>query len=224
VAFCSERDRTLLRKALPAGVRTAVVPNAVDTATLRPLETPVKYAEALFLGGLTYGPNLEAAQFIVSEIAPRVATDDITVLIAGGQVSDLAAARAAQPAEQRCPNGARFLGKPADVRPAYKRSYATVAPLFSGSGTRLKVLESFAYGRPVVSTAKGVEGLAVEPNVHYLPAETAEQFATQLVALRDRDLWARLVAAGRLLVEQRYSWDVAGEAFLDLLDQSIGHR
>jgi glycosyltransferase involved in cell wall biosynthesis len=73
-----------------------------------------------------------------------------------------------------------------------------------------------------VSTAKGVEGLAVEPDKHYLPAETAEQFADQLVRLRDPNLRKSLVREARLLVEQRYSWQVAGAAFLALLDETLG--
>ena len=114
-----------------------------------------------------------------------------------------------------------FLGRPGDVRPAYLRSYATIVPLFSGGGTRLKILESFALGRPVVSTAKGVEGLSVRPGVHYLPAESAEEFVAQLVALRDSALWARLVRHARGLVESRYSWNAAGEAFLELTQAAL---
>jgi Glycosyltransferase len=103
----------------------------------------------------------------------------------------------------------------------YERSYASIMPIFSGGGTRLKVLESFAYGRPVVSTAKGVEGLSARPDEHYLPAETGEQFAAQLNALRDPRLVERLAAAGRALVEERYSWRVSGRSFLQLLQATL---
>ncbi len=214
VAFCSERDLQALSPALAPGALSAVVPNAVDTGGLRPLPAPAERREALFVGGLGYGPNREAALFIRDGIAAPAARAGITPLVLGGEAGDLPSPSGAGPS--RGAGMIEFLGRPDDVRPAYRRSYATIVPLFSGGGTRLKILESFALGRPVVSTAKGVEGLAVRPGVHYLPAETAEEFVAQLVALRDSALWARLVTEARVLVESRYSWDAAGAAFLEL--------
>ena len=190
------------------------MPNAVDTGGLRPLPAPAERREALFVGGLGYGPNREATLFIRDGIAAPAARAGITPLVLGGEAGDLPSPSGAGPS--RGAGMIEFLGRPDDVRPAYRRSYATIVPLFSGGGTRLKILESFALGRPVVSTAKGVEGLAVRPGVHYLPAETAEEFVAQLVALRDSALWARLVTEARVLVESRYSWDAAGAAFLEL--------
>ena len=143
----------------------------------------------------------------------------ITLLVLGGEAADLPSPPhgAARPGDGLI----EFLGRPADVRPAYLRSYATIVPLFSGGGTRLKVLESFAYGRPVVSTSKGVEGLDVEAGVHYLRAQTAQQFITQLKALRDPALSGRLAGAARTLVEERYSWRIAGRTFLDLVEATL---
>ena len=212
VALCSERDRDLLAPALAPGALSDVVPNAVDTGRLQCLAAPAEQREVLFVGGLGYGPNREAALFIRDRLAGPAAQAGITPLVLGGDASDLPAPRFAS-----APLGhVEFLARAEDVRPAYLRSYATIVPIFSGSGTRLKVLESFALGRPVVSTAKGVEGLAVEAGVHYLRAETAEQFVTQLTALRDPELFERLAAAARSLVEAKYSGRVAGQAFLDL--------
>jgi glycosyltransferase involved in cell wall biosynthesis len=91
-------------------------------------------------------------------------------------------------------------------------------PIFSGSGTRLKVLEALAYGRPLVASAKAVEGLAMTPEVHYLPAEDEAAFAAQLGRLAgDPALRDELARRGRALVEAQYSWASAGAAFLSLL-------
>jgi glycosyltransferase involved in cell wall biosynthesis len=63
-----------------------------------------------------------------------------------------------------------------------------------------------------------VEGLGMSPDVHYLAAEDAAAFAAQLDRLAtDGVLWSELAERGRALVEERYSWAVAGEAFLALL-------
>jgi glycosyltransferase involved in cell wall biosynthesis len=219
VAFCSERDRYLLAPALASGAARAVVPNAVDTGELKPLAAPGERREALFVGGLSYGPNREAAFFIRDEFAGLAAKAGITPLILGGDTDDLPSLRDAQRGSGH--GHVEFLGRPGDVRPAYQRSYATIVPLFSGSGTRLKILESFALGRPVVSTAKGVEGLAVRPGVHYLLAETADEFVDRLVSLRNADLWARLVGEARALVESCYSRQAAGAAFLGLVEATL---
>lgn len=204
VAFCAQRDLDVLASCLRPGLTSAVVPNAVDTERLRPLTPPQQATEALFVGGLDYAPNAEAARFIAGRLAPLLAAQGLTAVIAGGD--GLGAA------------GVRFAGRPDDLAPLYERAFAAVVPIFSGSGTRLKVLEALAYGRPLVASAKAVEGLAMTPEVHYLPAEDEAAFAAQLGRLAgDPALRDELARRGRALVEAQYSWASAGAAFLSLL-------
>lgn len=210
VAFCAERDERILAPGLRPGLQRSVVPNGVDTERLRALPRPDGADNVLFVGRLTYAPNAEAARFIETRLAALLSPKGVTVVIAGGE---------------RVPGGAgtpragvHYAGRPADLTPLYGRAFAVVAPVFSGSGTRLKVLEALAYGRPLVATAKAVEGLGMSPDVHYLAAEDAAAFAAQLDRLAtDGVLWSELAERGRALVEERYSWAVAGEAFLALL-------
>ena len=204
VAFCAQRDLDALAPRLRAGVRSAVVPNAVDTDRLRPLAPPERATAALFVGGLLYAPNAEAARFITERLALLLAARGLTAVIAGGEGADAP--------------GVRFAGRPDDLTSLYGEAFATLVPIFSGSGTRLKVLESLAYGRPLVASAKAVEGLALEPDVHYLPAEDEAAFAAQLGRLAgDPALALELAARGRAVVEAQYSWAAAGAAFLELL-------
>jgi glycosyltransferase involved in cell wall biosynthesis len=103
-------------------------------------------------------------------------------------------------------------GTVADVRPFYDAAIAAVAPMHSGSGTRLKILEAMAAGVPVVSTRLGAEGIDVENDVQILLAETGPE----LVAAVDRVVTStetreRLAAAARALVAQAYDWSVVGE-------------
>ena len=82
------------------------------------------------------------------------------------------------------------------------------------------MLEALALGRPVVATAKAVEGLGLRPEHEYLAAEDEAAFAAQLGRLRTEPaLRDQLVAAGRLAVEQRFSWAVAGRTFRALLSR-----
>jgi glycosyltransferase involved in cell wall biosynthesis len=103
-------------------------------------------------------------------------------------------------------------GRVADVRPYLVDASVMVVPLFQGSGTRFKILEAFASKIPVISTAKGAEGLDVIDGTHLLIAESAEEFVRAVKRLLgDKRLAKRLTISGLDLVKQQYSWKVATE-------------
>ena len=90
------------------------------------------------------------------------------------------------------------------------RSRVAVVPLLSGSGTRLKILEAWAAGLPVVSTTLGAEGLPVRDGENVLLADGAESFAaavTRLLACTS--IRGKLGDAGRLLLEKEFTWETA---------------
>jgi polysaccharide biosynthesis protein PslH len=84
-----------------------------------------------------------------------------------------------------------------------------IVPLRAGGGTRLKILEAMALGRPVVSTTIGAEGLDVMDGEHLFLSNTAEDFARKtLLLLADEAARQALARRGRELVEEYYEWDV----------------
>ncbi len=86
------------------------------------------------------------------------------------------------------------------------RAFAVVVPLFHGGGTRIKVLEAFAAGTPVVATRKAVEGLDALEGAHFVVAESADEFVAALVALwTDHARAAGIAARAQQLVRERYS-------------------
>jgi glycosyltransferase involved in cell wall biosynthesis len=106
------------------------------------------------------------------------------------------------------------------MRPYLERATVLPIPLFSGGGTRYKALEAFAAGVPVVSTAKGIEGIDVRPGEHYLPAESAPEFAAAIQRLCERqELRAELRARARELVESRYSRPVITQGMVEALTE-----
>ena len=211
VAFVSERDRDLVRHQLPARVLDGVVPNTLDLDRYAPLPAPERHTEVLFVGTLGYGPNVTAAQFISRRAGaapgPR-----------GHDGADHRWQRTDQP-RRALPGPTRRPRSPSTAR-----CFASIVPLFGGSGTRWKVLESMAYMRPVVATAKAVEGLAVVNGEHYLRAETAEEFTVQLRRLRDPVVWQGLVERGRRLVETSYTWPVAHAGVAGAAGTGAGRR
>jgi glycosyltransferase involved in cell wall biosynthesis len=109
-------------------------------------------------------------------------------------------------------------GEVPDVRHYLAAGSIMAVPLFQGGGTRLKILEAFAAGCPVVSTSKGAEGLIGQTGKHLMVVETADQMVQTI-----HQLWAdpeqahRLALAARHLVQAEYSW----EAILPRVKQAV---
>jgi glycosyltransferase involved in cell wall biosynthesis len=98
-------------------------------------------------------------------------------------------------------------GRVDSVSPYLSRATALVVPLRSGSGTRIKILEAFAAGVPVISTAIGCEGLEVEHGRELFIADTAESFADACVHIsRDAVLARKLCDAAGALARAKYDW------------------
>jgi glycosyltransferase involved in cell wall biosynthesis len=99
-------------------------------------------------------------------------------------------------------------------------STVSIAPMLSGGGTRLKILEAMAIGTPVVATTKGVEGLDASHGEHLLVADTPEAFADCIISLcQDQELHKQISSAARKLVIENYDWDRIMPRFYRLLEQ-----
>jgi glycosyltransferase involved in cell wall biosynthesis len=209
VVSASERDA--LRRSDPR-LAVSIVENGVDATALAPLPEPPVADTLLFVGTFTYRPNVDAALLLVREIFPLVrrAVPAARLLLVGHEPPEAVRALAREP-------GVSLAGALPDVNPAYERAAVAVAPLRAGGGTRLKILEAMALGRPVVSTRIGAEGLAVVDHDHLLLSDTPGDFAASVARLLgDRPLRVRLAANARRLVEARYDWARPGDALLDV--------
>ena len=175
--------------------RVAVVPNVVDVDSY-------PHAERRDPGALVYParfdfwPNEEAARLLLDDVLPHL--PDTTLTLVGTAPPDWLRERAGERVQ--------VVGSVPDIRPYLAAAAVMPVPLMAGAGTRLKVLEAFAVGLPVVSTAKGVEGLALEAGRHYVQAETAPEFVAALARLRaDPHSADEMVADARAWVEQHGS-------------------
>jgi glycosyltransferase involved in cell wall biosynthesis len=160
------------------GARDVIIaPNGTDPVLAEPLAPrrapgPV---QLLFVGSGTYAPNERGLSWFVREALPEVRE---RVPVAFDVVGRPPHRPVAAPE-------VRYVGSVPTVAPHYARAHAVVVPLFEGSGTRLKVVEAMAHGRPVISTGLGAEGLPVRAGEHFLRAETPREFA-EAVARVDR--------------------------------------
>jgi len=214
VLVASHHDRRMLERELPAPP-VAVVPNGVDVDEVL-FEPPAADApaRAVFVGTLDYRPNEDAVRWFCSSVLPLVRrhVPDFELEVVGARPSTSVQALARQ-------DGVQIVGGVPDVRPHLRRAALTVVPLRAGSGTRLKILEAFAAGTPVVSTSLGCRGLDVVDGFHALVADDARDLAAAIVRLvREPATRKRLAAEARALVESRFSWSSAVAKLHDVYD------
>ena len=182
------------------GARIAVVPNAIRLpGTGAPPGPPAEPIDFLMIGTLRYYPNSDAAIHFCRDILPILGAG-------GGPPPRVAIVGRSPPADvaalSRLP-GVAVHGDVPSVAPYYAAAAVAVVPIRAGGGSRIKILEAFAHGVPVVSTSMGAEGLAVANGQHLLIADGAADFARAAHRLRtDRALAAQLVAEGRRFVER----------------------
>lgn len=212
VLACSERERSSFLEREEA-LEVRVIPNGCDTESIVPIPDPaVNAAELVFVGDLAYGPNADAAESFAAEVLPlvRAQKSAVTFRVVGRNPS-----AALSQAE-----GVEVTGFVDDVRLELARARVFVCPIRYGSGTRLKLLEAFAAGLPVVSTRLGAEGIECVDGEHLLLADTPQEQADAIARLlNDDELARRLGCAGRDLAVERYDWRAIGRDLVAVYEE-----
>lgn len=203
VETCSETERRLLESFLGeagppirGGLRAAV-----DTADFVPVFAGRRPETLLFVGSFRHAPNLAGLRFLLREVLPplRAARPSVELAVVG--------ANPTPEVEQLCRQpGVRLLGMVPEIREVLARYALFLCPIFSGSGVRVKILEAFAAGIPVVSTPLGAEGLDVTDGRELLLAGSAGRFVSVIMELLEHpDRAEALARCARRTVEER--WD-----------------
>jgi polysaccharide biosynthesis protein PslH len=183
--------------------RFAVTPNGVDIDYFSALpDAPATDAPVLaFTGSMNYAPNADAIEYYAQDMHQPLRREFPSLkLNVIGSVTDRLRKYGSIP-------GLEFVGFQSDTRPYFREAQISIVPLRAGSGTRFKILESWAMGRAVVSTTIGAEGLPYRDGENLLIADSAGDFCSKVaILLRDAELRKRLAVAGRNVVEQHFSW------------------
>jgi len=170
----------------------------------------------LFQGGMDWFPNRDAVSFFVNQVMPvlRRRIPGVRFVVAGRNPSKSFLQEFAGQSD------VAFTGTVADMREVVAKASVCVVPLRIGSGTRLKILEAAAMGKPIVSTRLGAEGLEFRHGYEILLADKPEEFAAQVAELLQApETRERLGLAARSLVERQYSFAVLRAAVRDALAQ-----
>jgi sugar transferase (PEP-CTERM/EpsH1 system associated) len=206
VLAVTEEDRRALREAAGTSIDISVIPIAVDTDALRPVDRLPDARTVLHIGTMYWPPNVEGVLWFAHEVWPQVkaSVPDARFAIVGARPPrELQALAEADPAIE-------VTGYVADPTEIFRRTAVSIVPVSAGSGMRVKILEAFARGLPLVSTSIGFEGIAAVDNQHLLAADPPREYAQAVIRLlRNPQEGYRLSANARRLVETQYDYRTA---------------
>jgi glycosyltransferase involved in cell wall biosynthesis len=215
VVCMTDEDRTILGRFVdPSRLRT--VPIGVDSAYFDPQQVPAETSSRrmLFVGNYRHPPNREAVDYFVRKVLPliRRETPDAEFWIVGSNAHllDKGVGEA---------DGVQVAGFVQDVRMCYRSAALFVAPILSGTGMRVKLLEALSMGMAVIATPLAAQGFGSAQGQAMLTAGSAEAFAEQAVALlRNPERRSSLGSNARRMIQEQYDWKVIERQFLDLVE------
>jgi glycosyltransferase involved in cell wall biosynthesis len=214
VWICSTIDHKRMARRI-GSARVLVVENVVDADKLASIDRRNIEPAILMIGDFNYAPNKDGACFFVSQVWPAIRTQ-----LPGTQLWFVGKNSNPQMLEWNGKDGITVTGMVDDVKQYLARAMVSIAPLFVGTGTKLKILEALAAGVPVVTTTLGAEGIDATNGVDILLADTAREFALHcLRLLEDRAERERLTQAGQALIRQKYDISVMSRSVLHCYDQ-----
>ena len=199
----SREDKETLQREYGVTTPIEVLETGVDTQYFAPMsEVEPVPGRLVFLGSLDWMPNIDGITWFVSHVWPKVRArvPHATLDIVG---------RRPTPAVRKLANDAsiRVLADVADVRPCVARADVFVVPLRVGGGSRIKIYEAMAMGRPVMSTRIGAEGLPLREQEHLALADEPDAWADQLAMLGENaDAKTRMAERGRRFVAENFPW------------------
>lgn len=210
----SEREKELLLRMASRNTCVEVIPNCVDIGDYLGYKEILKPGTLIFTGSFNYYPNYEAMLWFQEKVLPQIRSQYPTVelTITGDH------------GNRSLPSSSNIVmtGFVEDVRPLIARSWISVVPILSGGGTRLKILEAMALHVPVVTTRKGAEGLKVNHETNILIADTASEFADNIIRLlNDAETRQRLADNAYQLILDEYEWSVVMPRYINLVEKII---
>ncbi len=206
----SDYEQNLLKNLAPKA-HVEVVSNIHNP---KPLNQPAfkDRHNLLFIGNFEHTPNVDAIEWVIDEIWPKVKKSIPTaqLQIIGPKAPDSLLKKATKEIE--------FLGYVPAVESYFANSRVFIAPLRYGAGVKGKIGQSIEFGLPVVTTTIGAEGMHLTNNENCLIADNAEDFAAAIIKLyHDQKLWQKLQNNATKVLEQHFSSNVAKQTLKRLL-------
>ena len=213
VLCCSEDDVVDLARIAPHVRANAVVaPNGVDLATYAEVAAGRPATPSVLISGsMDWRPNQIGLRWFLDEVLPHlrspIAAERLAIRVAGRMRPDLAT-------ELNTIAGITAVPNPPDMRVELARARIVCAPILASSGTRLRILEAWAAGRPVVTTTAGAFGLDYEHEREITIADRPDAFARALLGLLEEPERYERIRREALLRADAYDWERVGDRLL----------
>lgn len=197
----SEPDRDLIPH--PEKEKIHIIPNGVDHDFFKPQNLEKKY-EIVFIGNMSYPPNVDAAEYLSQKVLPLVHLQkpDAKLLLAG-----------ASPAKRVLEQESEFVhitGWVDDIRDCYAQAKIFIAPMQIGTGLQNKLLEAMAMKIPSITSSLANSALCAEHGKEILIGESPEDYAKHIISLlNDQDFANKIAEAGYNFVQQKFDWERA---------------
>lgn len=208
---CSEYDLKSLETIGISNEKMRIVENGVDSKSIVYVGPNLKNKKILFLGNIFYEPNYQAVKDFAYVFNKTNLLNDYELIIAGTVPENLV--------NELGSDRIKFLGYVKDLNQIFKKSSVAIAPLKSGSGTRLKILNYLAAGIPTISTEIGAEGLEISKN-EVIIENDIEKYP-QIIIDIENHIYNRLSINGRKLIEDKYDWGVIGKKAIQFIKNAI---
>ncbi len=220
VVWVTQEDHAALQRQFSSAdavvPKAAVIPICVNPQSQPAHLRPAACHRVTFLGGLHWPPNAAGIVWFAKEVWPQVQTQVPTAMLTVIGKNPPAALQTT-----RVPN-LQITGYVADPTPLLAETAAFIVPLQAGGGMRVKILDAWSWGVPIVSTTTGAEGITICPGKNILIADTAAAFAQAIIHLLQQPAQANAIAqAGRDWVESHYDWQRIYPAWDDLYAEPL---
>jgi glycosyltransferase involved in cell wall biosynthesis len=206
----TEEDAHILQRHVPAN-KIVLAPFGINMNQQLPTESG-HFLATYHVGAMDWMPNTDAVDWMLTDIWPgvRKAVPEATFHFAGRYTPDRFF--------QHLPDGAFCYGEVPDVLEFIADKGTLLVPLRAGGGIRVKILEAMATGKLVISTTIGMQGIKATEGVHFLKADTPEEYITALQWLRANEEQAKTMTAAALkLVHKEYSMEIIIRRITDAL-------
>lgn len=204
----SEQDRNLIYH--PERAKIRCVPNGIDASFFNYQNTKKSNYELIFVGNMSYAPNVEASKFIAREILPHLI--NCNLLIAGA-TPHASLQRLAQHSKN-----ITLSGWVDDIREAYCNGEIFIAPMTIGTGMQNKLLEAMALGVPCITTDLANNAINAIHNESIIVANTADEMIIAIKNLLANPEKAQSIGkSGKEFVSKYYSWSTATNVLVELI-------
>lgn len=209
----SEKEKKLFVETFPAHrAKAMVIPNCIDVVQYQSFNIERGWHRLIFTGSFRYLANYQAMVWFLEKVYPLILENvSDTQLLITGDHADLPLPMT---------TNVHLTGHVEDIKSLIASCNVSIVPIWSGGGTRLKILEAMALGTPVVSTSKGAEGLLAANGRHILIDDEPEGFASGVIRLLQDQQFSQQLASNALqLVEERYDWAQIMPGLLQMIDK-----